>query len=60
MLIYVRAIRTSDFHPYVDALSNIVPWFFSLDHTHYARWISVHIQDMVALHANMNRGNLQY
>ena len=50
LLIYVRAIRISDFHLYVDALSNIVPWFFPLDHTHYARWIPVHIRDMIALH----------
>ena len=52
MLIYVRAIRTSDFHLCVDALSNIVPWFFSLNHTHNARWIPVHILYMVSLHAN--------
>ena len=28
---------------------NIVPWFFALDHTHYARWIPVHLRDMVSL-----------
>ena len=51
ILIDVRAIRISDCHLYVDALLNIVPWFFPLDHTH-ARWIYVHIRDIVALHAN--------
>lgn len=27
----------------------MVPWFFSLDHHHYARWIPVHLRDMVTL-----------
>ena len=52
MLIYVRAIRISDCHLYVGGLSNIVPWQFFLDHTHYARCIPVHIRDMVSSHAN--------
>ena len=52
MLIYVRAMRISDCHLYVDGLSNIVPWLFFLDHTHYARCIPVHIHDMVSSQAN--------
>ena len=34
---------------YVDALRKILPWMFSLDHTNYARWLSVHVRDMIAL-----------
>ena len=49
VLVYVRAIRKADFQLYVDALTKIVPWFFALDHTHYARWIPVHLRDMVTL-----------
>ena len=30
-------------------MSELVPWFHSLDHTHYARWIPVHLRDMIAL-----------
>ena len=26
-----------------------MPWFFALNHTHYARWVSVHLNDMLAL-----------
>ena len=26
-----------------------MPWMFALDHTHYSRWQSVHIRDMMAL-----------
>ena len=49
ILIIVRALREGDFNLYVDALTNIVPWYFALDHIHYARWLPVHIRDMVAL-----------
>lgn len=49
VLLFVRAIREADFKLYVDALTKIVPWFFALDHTHYARWIPVHLRDMVTL-----------
>ncbi len=49
ILIFVRALREGDFNLYIDALTNIVPWFFALDHIHYARWLPVHIRDMVAL-----------
>ena len=34
---------------HIDALTKIVPWFFALRHTNYARWIPVHLRDMVAL-----------
>ena len=31
---------------YVDSMKALVPWFFSMDHHNYARWIPVHIRDM--------------
>ena len=49
MLVYIRAVREADFQLYVDALSSLMPWFFSLDHTHYARWLPIHVRDMCAL-----------
>ena len=49
VLIYIRAISEADFELYVDALTQIVPWFFALDQIHYARWIPVHLRDMVTL-----------
>ena len=45
----MRAIREGDFKLYVDALTKIVPWFFSLDHTNFTRWIPAHLRDMVTL-----------
>ena len=49
-MIYVRAIREGDFLLYIDALTHIVPWFFGLGHTNYARWTPVYLRDMVFLH----------
>lgn len=49
VLIYVRSVREGNFLLYIDALSKIVPWFFALGHTNYARWIPVHLRDMVTL-----------
>lgn len=49
VLTFVRSIRTADFDMYVETLSQLAPWFFALDHVHYARWISVHIRDMASL-----------
>ena len=52
VLIYARVIRDGDFLLYIDALTKIVPWFFALGHTNYARWIPVHLRDMVSLNDN--------
>ena len=34
---------------YAESLTEIVTWLFALDHTHYSRWLSVHIRDMMML-----------
>ena len=49
VLLFVRAIRESDFSLYVASLQKLMPWFFAFDRTHYCRWLSVHIQDMISL-----------
>ena len=48
-LIYVRSLREANFSMYLDALTELVPWFFALDHTNYARWIPLHLRDMAEL-----------
>jgi len=50
ILTFVRSLREADFDMYLDALWELLPWFFALDHTHYARWIPVHLRDMLGLH----------
>ena len=49
VLTYIKSLRTSNFPLYVDCLTKLTPWFFSLNHTNYARWVPVHIRDMVNL-----------
>ena len=49
IMIYVRSLRQGDFMLYIDALTKIAPRFFALGQTDYARWIPVHLRDMVAL-----------
>ena len=46
---YIGSIREGNFDISVESLAEIVAWFFALDHTHYSRWLSVHIRDMMML-----------
>ena len=50
-LIFIRSHREGNFPLYVESLKALVPWFFSLDHHNYARWIPIHIRDMESLPA---------
>ena len=49
VLVFIKSLRTVDFPLYIECLILLVPWFFCLDHINYARWLSVHIQDMINL-----------
>ena len=49
MNMFIRSQREGNFNLYVDTLNKLAPWFFALDHVHYAHWLPVHIRDMVAL-----------
>ena len=49
VLVFVRSLRDSNFPLYVAVLQKIAPWFFALDHTHYSRWLPIHICDMMTL-----------
>ena len=49
VLSFVRSLRMGDFDLYVNCLQKLVPWFFVCDQTNYARWLPIHIRDMLAL-----------
>ena len=49
ILVYICSLRQASFSMYLDALTELVPWFHALDHTNYARWIPVHLRDMAEL-----------
>ena len=64
MNMYIQSLREGNFNLYIDTLNELVPWFFALNHVHYARWLPVHIRDMVALknmhpsvHDEFQKGN---
>ena len=49
LMAFLKSIRTGDFALYRDSMKCIIPWFFALDHYHYARWLSIHWYDMATL-----------
>ena len=56
--------REVTFQLYIEALSKNISLVFSLDHTHYARWIPVHLHNLVSLkechptiYAEFEKGN---
>lgn len=49
MLIFIRSLRESNFELYCSSLHSMAKWFFALDRTNYARWVSVHLKDLLAL-----------
>ena len=49
ILIFIRALRVSNFELFVVSLKSLMKWFFSLDHYNYARWLSVHFFDLLSV-----------
>ena len=47
LLLFVRSIRTEDLFLYEKSLDEIADWVFILDHYNYARWLPVHVRDMM-------------
>ncbi|WAR11602.1 hypothetical protein MAR_025782, partial [Mya arenaria] len=52
VLIFVRSIRSRNFRLYIESLKSLLPWFFALDHTNYARWLPVHVRDLEELQSS--------
>lgn len=50
----VRSLREANFTLFIASLETLCPLFFSLDHVHYARWISVFIHDLKMLKVKDN------
>jgi hypothetical protein len=46
---FVRSLREGDFRLYIQACDELCEWFTVMDHTNYARWLPVHVRDMVLL-----------
>ena len=48
-LVFISSMRKSSFKLFVKVLISLIKWIFIIDHYHDARWISVHIQDLMSL-----------
>lgn len=45
----VRSFREANFNLYCQALSALIPFFFANNNVNYARWLPIHLRDMVPL-----------
>ena len=51
---FIKFVRIGDFDTFLECLKAIFPWFFALDHTQYARWMPILIQDFSTLERDHN------
>ena len=51
LLVYVIPLLEGNL-TYVQPMALTIQWMFVLYHTHYYRWLSVHIRDMMSLPVN--------
>ncbi|CAH0381202.1 unnamed protein product [Bemisia tabaci] len=49
LLEFLTSLRSSNFELYIKSLTKISSWFFTFNHYNYARWLPVHLRDMVNL-----------
>ena len=52
LLVFVRSIREGNFELYIESLQKLITWSFALDKFNYARWLSVHIFDLMTTETN--------
>ena len=49
ILMLVRSMREANLVLFIAVLQKLAPYFFAIDHTSYARWLSVFIHDLETL-----------
>ena len=49
ILLFVQSLRQGRFSLFKEATRSLLPWFFALDKINYARWLAVHLHDMIQL-----------
>jgi len=48
-LTLIRSFREADFQLYCESLSELLPYFFANNNVNYARWLTIHLRDMMSL-----------
>ena len=51
MLTLVRSFREADFGLYREALAELLPYVFANNDVNYARWITIHLRNMMCIDA---------
>ena len=46
---FLHLQHEGNFPMYVEALGGILPWMFAMDPFHYAKWLTVHVRDLMLL-----------
>ena len=49
ILTLIRSFREADFVLYREALSELIPYFFANNNINYARWLPIHLRDMMSI-----------
>ncbi|CAE1259085.1 unnamed protein product [Acanthosepion pharaonis] len=49
ILTLVRAFREGNFNLYRESLSELIPYLFANNNVNYARWLPIHLRDMISL-----------
>lgn len=49
ILILIRSFREGNFNLYKQTLMELIPYFFANNNTNYARWLPIHLRDMMCL-----------
>ncbi len=45
----IRSFRESNFDLYREAISELIPFFFANNNVNYARWLPIHLRDMMSI-----------
>ena len=45
---FVKSLRTGNWELYVNSVKLLIGWFFIFDHPNYARWVSIHLYDIMS------------
>ena len=50
IFILIRSFREANFRLYREALFELIPYFFADNNVNYARWLPIHLRNMIHVH----------
>ena len=49
ILLLIQSFREANFSLYCQSLAELIPYFFANNNVNYARWLPIHLRDMLTL-----------